>query len=263
MKHQINQENPSCLNLEVQAITYAGSKDFVHLYLEPPDLVYRPGQFMMIRPAGWNNDPIWPRPFSVCEKTSDTLRLFIQVVGRGTRLISQLQPGSTVDVWGPLGNGFMFDPQVPLLILAGGMGIAPFVGLCKTHPHPERISLLFGHRMEIGHYPLAELPEEADINHLKQETLSEIEDFKEVLKTGIRDFSGKGRILACGPMPFIRVIQEYSLEFRADTWISLENRMACGVGACLGCVVKTADGEYIQTCTHGPVFRADEVVLDE
>ncbi len=263
MKQEINPGSPSCLNLEIQAITYAGSRDFVHIYLDPPRWEYMAGQFVMIRPDGWVNDPIWPRPFSICEKTDDSLRLFVQVVGRGTSLISQLQPGNSIDLWGPLGNGFVFDPQDRLLILAGGMGIAPFVGLCKKHPHPEQISFLFGHRMDIESYPLAEFPPEIDSEHLKQETTADIQGFQGVLKTRIQNFSGRGMILACGPTPFLKVVQQYSLEFEANTLISLENKMACGVGACLGCVAQTTSGDYVQTCTRGPVFRADEVVLDE
>ncbi len=254
---------PSCLKPEIQAITYAGSGDFVHLYMQPPAWGYRPGQFVMVRPGEWGNDPVWPRPFSICEKTSDSLRLFIQVVGRGTSLISRLQPGSTLDMWGPLGNGFSFDPDVPLLILAGGMGIAPFIGLCKRHPHPGRINFLFGHRMGIECYPFAELPQKVNKTHLNQQTAGDIVSFQKVLEKRIRDFSGRGRILACGPSPFLKVVRKYSIESGADTWISLENRMACGVGACLGCVTGTTTGEYLQTCTHGPVFRADEVVFEE
>ncbi len=250
------------MKLQVLAATCAGSRDFVSIYLDPPEWIYRPGQFVMIRPEEWGSDPVWPRPFSICEKTKDSLRLFIQAVGRGTGLISRLNPGRVLDLWGPLGNGFTFDPAVPLFILAGGMGIAPFVGLCKNHPNPEQISLLFGHRMDIGCYPFAELPEKVGKEHLKQETGADIKDFQQVLKREIQCFSGRGRILACGPTPFLRVVQKYSKEYGADAWISLENKMACGIGACLGCVARTANDEYVQTCTHGPVFRAAEVVLE-
>ncbi|MFO7726933.1 MAG: dihydroorotate dehydrogenase electron transfer subunit [Desulfonatronovibrio sp.] len=259
---QINSPNPACGQFEVQALTHPGSRDFFHLYLKAPGWEYRPGQFVMIRPADWGNDPVWPRPFSICEQTENSLRLFIQVIGRGTDLISRLQPGSLVNLWGPLGNGFRYDPGESLYILAGGMGIAPFMGLCKTHPHPEQISLLFGHRVDIGCYPFAELPGKIYKKHLKQNTPAEIVDFQEVLKKEIQGFAGRGRVLACGPTPFLRVIREYANKFRADCLLSLENKMACGVGACLGCAAKTGSGDFVQTCTHGPVFRSDEVVLE-
>jgi len=261
MKPETDNLTPSCLKLEIQAITYAGSRDFFHLYLDPAQWEYRPGQFVMIRPEVWSNDPIWPRPFSICEKTKDCLRLFIQVVGRGTALISRLQPSDKLDLWGPLGNGFVYDPDDPLLILAGGMGIAPFMGLCKKHPRPDQVEFLFGHRMDIGCYPFSELPRQINSKHLRQQTMADIRGFQGILKKRIRDFSGKGRILACGPLPFLKVVLEYSIEFGADARISLENKMACGVGACLGCVAGTTRGEYVQTCTHGPVFRADEIIL--
>lgn len=254
---------PSCLNLQVQALTYAGSRDFFHIYLEAPDWDYTPGQFVMIRPDDWGNDPVWPRPFSISRKTEDSLCLFIQVVGRGTKLLSKMTPGSTVDLWGPLGRGFTFDPELPLLILAGGMGIAPFTGLCADHPNPDRITLLFGHRMDISCYPFAGLPLEVHKKHLRQETTADIEEFKTVLNEYIRAFSGKGRILACGPAPFLKTVRDCSIEHGADTWISLENKMACGIGACLGCVTGTTSNEFVQTCTHGPVFKARDIVFED
>ncbi|MFP4324427.1 MAG: dihydroorotate dehydrogenase electron transfer subunit [Desulfonatronovibrio sp.] len=258
---QINTLHPACGQFEVQAITFAGSRDFVHLYLEAPDWEYTPGQFVMIRPQDWGNDPVWPRPFSICEQTEDSLRLFIQVIGRGTDLISRLRPGSLLDLWGPLGNGFRYDPREPLYILAGGMGIAPFMGLCKIHPHPEQVTLLFGHRVDIECYPFAELPGEIHKRHIKQETPADIKDFQKVLKKEIQSFAGRGRILACGPTPFLKVVMDYANEFSADCRLSLENKMACGIGACLGCAVKTSSGDFVQTCTHGPVFRSDRVEL--
>ena len=253
---------PFCGRLKVQAVKFSGSRDFFHLYLHSPQWACRPGQFVMIRPVNWGNDPVWPRPFSICEKTQDSLRLFIQVVGRGTRLISRLEPDSELDLWGPLGNGFDFDDNARLLLLAGGMGIAPFIELCKSHPRPEKISMLFGHRMGIECYPFSELPAQMRTEHVRQKSLADIEDFKMVLRSAIEDFSGRGRILACGPTPFLKVVQQYAERFKADAWLSLENRMACGVGACLGCVAATSEGDYVQTCTKGPVFQAQKVVLE-
>lgn len=217
----------------------------------------------MLRPQGWDNDPIWPRPFSICEKNDDSLRIFIQIVGRGTGLISRLQPGSTLHIWGPLGNGFQFSPDMPLLILAGGMGIAPFVGLCKSHPNPELIRFIFGHRMDIGCYPFAELPPASSRIHLQQTGQADIFDFQRLLRQEIEDCPAGSRILACGPTPFLKVVQEYARESVKDAWMSLENKMACGVGACLGCVTMTSSGDYVQTCSHGPVFRAEDVVFEE
>ncbi|RQD56850.1 MAG: dihydroorotate dehydrogenase electron transfer subunit [Desulfonatronovibrio sp. MSAO_Bac4] len=261
MNHKIENKKQRCQSLKVQTITYSGTRDFVHVYLDPPIWDYVPGQFVMFRPGSWGNDPVWPRPFSICEKTDDALRLFIQVVGRGTKLISCLRPGEDVDIWGPLGNGFSLKNDESVLILAGGMGIAPFVGLCKTHKNPGNINLLFGHRAPLSSYPYDELPENMSKEAMQQKSMEDLNEFQLVLKQKIQDFASKGRILACGPSPFLRAIQKYCLEYKADAWLSLENKMACGVGACLGCVARTTDDEYVQTCTCGPVFSADKVFL--
>ncbi|WP_051617362.1 hypothetical protein [Desulfonatronovibrio hydrogenovorans] len=262
MKQLNNHESRTCVRTMVRMVTPAGSDGFISLYLDLPEWDYTPGQFVMIRPENWDNDPVWPRPFSICEVNRNGLRLFIQVVGRGTRLISRLTPGSRVDLWGPLGNGFKFDPDDRLLILAGGMGIAPFIGLCKNHPHPEKVSLLFGHRVGIECYPLDELPQGMDKQYARQEGQSDLVLFQEMLEKRIQEFSGLGRILACGPTPLLRVVSSLSLKYKAETYVSLENKMACGVGACLGCVARTSDQGYVQTCTHGPVFRADRIVWE-
>lgn len=188
------------------------------------------------------------------------MRIFIQVVGRGTRLLSLCDPGSTINVTGPLGRGFRV-PEGPLLILAGGMGIAPFLGLCKNHPYPQKISMLFGHRLALKHYPFEESPGEMHKESMHQVSEDDLKTFAQVLGERIRDFAPKGEILACGPMPFLKVVQKYALACKASVQISVETRMACGVGACLGCVVKTNEEEMVQSCLYGPVFAADKIVL--
>ncbi|MFW5730398.1 MAG: dihydroorotate dehydrogenase electron transfer subunit, partial [Desulfonatronovibrionaceae bacterium] len=232
------------------------------LYLKPPAWDFQPGQFVMVRPGSWENDPVWPRPFSICEKTEAFLRLFIQVAGRGTRRLSRLKPGDLIHVWGPLGNGFEYDHKQPLLMLAGGMGMAPFVGLVKQHPVPDNASLVLGHRGSAEHYPISELAERMSIRALRQDTAEDILEFQKFLEKNISSFSSEGRILACGPVPFLRFIQDQAGKYKADAWISLENKMACGIGVCLGCTARTVLGEYRQTCTYGPVFRADSIVLE-
>ena len=251
---------PECSSLKVLGTAYSGSREFVHLYLEPPVWDFNPGQFVMLRSESWGLDPLWPRPFSICEKTTEYMRIFIQVVGRGTRLLSLCDPGSRINVSGPLGRGFIL-PEGPLLILAGGMGIAPFVGLCKNHPDPQKISMLFGHRLALKHYPFEELPEEMHKESMRQVSEDDLKTFARVLGERIREFVPKGEILACGPMPFLKIVQLHALACKALAQISVETKMACGIGACLGCVVKTKDEEMIQSCLHGPVFAADKIIL--
>ncbi|WP_291319394.1 dihydroorotate dehydrogenase electron transfer subunit [Desulfonatronospira sp.] len=250
-----------CDRVRLLGLDFAGHPDFVHLYLEPPSWDYTPGQFVMLRPEIWVQDPIWPRPFSICEKTPEYMRIFVQVVGRGTSLLSSAVPDSEINMWGPLGRGFRLSLDKRYLILAGGMGIAPFVGLCKEHPYPGKLSLIFGHRMDRSCYPFDELPGEMQRQSMRQTNQEDMEHFGRVLQEQIARFAFKGEILACGPMPFLQVVHKHVLETGAPAQLSVETRMACGVGACLGCVVETRSQGLVQSCVQGPVFDAGELVL--
>lgn len=253
--------NPACVDLKVLHNSAQGTQGLFHLHLEPVDWEWQPGQFVMVRPPGWGRDPVWPRPFSISDLDQNSLRLFIQVMGRGTSLLAGLRPGDRVTVWGPLGLGFHVPAGKPTLLLAGGIGIAPFVGLVRRHPSPDQLALLLGHRLGLDDYPFAFFSSSIEAQALRQTTQSDIEDFVLVLEERFSSLPANGLVLACGPAPFLRVVQRLALSTGIRTQLSLENRMACGVGACLGCVVQDSRGELVQTCIRGPVFWADEVRL--
>ena len=231
------------------------------LRLSPPGWnSWRPGQFVMLRPLAWGPELTWGRPFSICACDGQGLSIFYQVVGRGTTRMADLQSGDKVVAWGPLGNGFSPAPG-PLLLLAGGVGIAPFVGLGMTHPGPEALHLAFGHRLPLTQYPWDLLPRAMTKESHLDAGPGDLERFVARLEALVRSHASKGAILACGPLPFLRTVQQLALKHGAQAQLSLENRMACGVGACLGCVTETPDQGRVQICTHGPVFPADAVTL--
>lgn len=112
---------------------------FFALRLERPDWKsWAPGQFVMLRPQGWALDMPWARPFSICRVSTNELVIFFQVAGRGTEKMAKLRRGDKVHLWGPLGNRFAVEGGTPTLLLAGGIGIAPFVGYAERHPTPGR-----------------------------------------------------------------------------------------------------------------------------
>jgi dihydroorotate dehydrogenase electron transfer subunit len=224
---------------------------------------WTPGQFVMLRPVSWAFEPLWARPFSICMLERGVLRIFFQVVGRGTRAMSALRRGDRVVVWGPLGRGFVVEPRTPTLLLAGGIGLAPFIGYARRHPRPDTLRLFFGHRPEAGEYPLDLLPEAVVVEASRQTCAEELACFVGDLERRIAEYAaGQGVILACGPHPFLQAVQSLAGKHRARTQLSLENRMACGVGACLGCVTETADQALpVKVCTQGPVFWAQDVNL--
>ncbi|HIU17723.1 MAG TPA: dihydroorotate dehydrogenase electron transfer subunit [Candidatus Avidesulfovibrio excrementigallinarum] len=254
----------------------AGAPQFFALRLEKPGNPgwenWRPGQFVMLRPSSWGLDMPWGRPFSISRVSSRELVLFIQAVGRGTERIRDLRRGDLVRVWGPLGNGFAMDPKVPTLLLAGGMGVVPFVGYVERHPRPAELTMIFGHRMPEDCYPVETLGERIELEAYHETSPEDLEWFLRHIRSRITAYAAsKGLVLACGPQPFLKAVQSYALECGARTQLSLEHRMGCGVGACLGCVCTTTDkwpvaskaGQPVQVCNHGPVFWADQIVLGD
>lgn len=263
---------------------YAGLDDrFYALRLSLPNWAeWKPGQFVMLRPASWGPESSWSKPFSICVISRQDLVIFFQVVGRGTDRISTLKPGDKVQVVGPLGNSFAVEPETPTLLLAGGMGIAPFVGYAMNHPTPWTLHLDFGHRMPVECYPFENFNEKILAKSYHETRPGDLETFLETIEEHIRENAQQnGLVLACGPKPFLQAVQGMSIKHGARTQISVENRMACGVGACLGCVVKPLldengknrskhpiikeleSGLPVPTCTCGPIFWADSIDLSE
>jgi dihydroorotate dehydrogenase electron transfer subunit len=259
----------NCKAVKVLSIRQLGKsspgEEIAELRLEHPGWKsWRAGQFVMIRPLSWPLDLIWGRPFSICKGDDDSLTILFQVVGRGTSRLLELQKGEAVSMWGPLGNFFSKPADRPVLMLAGGMGIAPFCGYVDTHPEPENLKLFFAHRLPLENYPYAEIQKKVETEAFKENKVEDIQLIITKIKALVEEFSKKnGLVVACGPTPFLKTVQAAANEFGCEAELSLENRMACGVGACLGCVTRENDGHHTQVCTTGPVFKADAISLEE
>ena len=185
--------------------------------------------------------------------------------------MAKLRRGDKVHLWGPLGNRFAVEGGTPTLLLAGGIGIAPFVGYAERHPTPGVLSMVFGHRLPEDCYPVESLGERIDVESFHENTSEDLEWFLNHVRSRLEAYAERnGLVLACGPAPFLKAVQGFALAAKARCQLSLESRMACGVGACLGCVTKTTEkwpveekaGTSVQTCTHGPVFWADQITLE-
>jgi dihydroorotate dehydrogenase electron transfer subunit len=258
----MNTSNSSCSDLSVVSLNHLGQEQFYELVLAHPGWAgWRPGQFVMLRPERWSASPLLPRPFSIASVGDDGLHILFQVVGQGTRLLAGLLPGEKVVLWGPLGNGFTIPQGRRLLLLAGGMGIAPFLGLSLAHPEPEQLELVFGHRVDRACYPYERLHSRIKAEAHRQATDEDIHRFVAFLERKAEEYVPDGMILACGPEPFLKAVQGISAGLKIPAQISLERRMACGVGACLGCVVEKRGEGPVQSCTRGPVFFADQIIL--
>ncbi len=232
-----------------------------------------PGTFLHIKPNTTGTDPLLRRAFSIFDydETTGTIEILYKVVGRGTEILSRVRPGETLDVLGPLGNGFDLPLTIDNLVLvAGGVGIPPLYLLAKSHLRRgfdgKRISYLCG-LTTVAEKPMADRVEKLPIN-LQFATDDGSLGFKgfvsELLRARLDDGSlGINPVIcACGPDGMLKAVQTIARAYGKKCYLSLESIMPCGVGTCLGCVVKK-DGEekYVRVCREGPVFEATEVEL--
>jgi dihydroorotate dehydrogenase electron transfer subunit len=185
-----------------------------------------PGQFFMLEAPG----RVLPRPMSLCLAPRGELAFLLDPIGPGTRALASLEAGERIHVFGPLGNGFRLDVPKPLLV-GGGIGIAPLPYLAEALEHPPAV---LGFRSE-HHAEAAVLLRNAEV--VIDPTL-----VTEVMPEG-RD------VLACGPEPMLEAVHALA----PDAQLAWEAPMACGYGACYGCVVEV-DGELKRLCVEGPVL---------
>jgi dihydroorotate dehydrogenase electron transfer subunit len=185
-----------------------------------------PGQFFMLEAPG----RVLPRPMSLCLAPRGELAFLLDPIGPGTLALASLDAGDSIDVFGPLGNGFRLDVARPLLV-GGGIGIAPLPYLAEALEHPPAV---LGFRSE-HHAEAAALLPNAEVV---------------IDPTLVTDVMPLGRdVLACGPEPMLEAVRALVPEAQ----LAWEAPMACGYGACYGCVVEV-DGELKRLCVEGPVL---------
>lgn len=235
-----------------------------------------PGQFLHIRIED-SCDPLLRRPLSIhdviahSKKKGLVIRVLYEVVGKGTTLLSEKKPFSEVDCLGPLGHGFDLGglKERTVYIVAGGMGVAPLFFLARKitevqNPKSKnQITVLIGARTK------DDILREKEFKDLGCEVHIATEDgskgFKgrvtELLKETLRGATGEGRweICSCGPKPMLAAVSDIARQKKIPAQVSLEEFMGCGLGACLGCVIRTTSG-YQRICHDGPVFDSQEVI---
>jgi dihydroorotate dehydrogenase electron transfer subunit len=230
----------------------------VHLiWLESPQVASQaqPGQFVMVY---CGEDCVLRRPFSIHQLDGKRLALLFNVVGRGTHWLSQCQPGDSLDLLGPLGNGFSLHPNSKnILLVAGGIGIAPLVLLAqKASKTGCSITLLLGAQTKGQLYPQNLLPPEVRLITATEDGTS---GKKGLITDLLPDFISRAdQVFACGPPSMYQTMARMPELRNKPVQISLEVRMGCGLGVCYGCTVKTKSG-LRQVCKDGPVFELEEV----
>ena len=227
--------------------------------------VSSPGQFVMLR-VGSGYDPLLRRPFGIYNVTEGGSRLEVlyKVVGRGTAIMAAMKPGEEVDILGPLGRGFPAPgAEERVIMVAGGIGIAPLHMFALGH---SKSVLLYGARES------AEASLSGDVAALGLTVKLSTEDGSAGSKGLVTDhlaeeLAGGGVVYACGPMGMLKAVSAMAAEAGVRAYVSLENTMACGVGACLGCAVRFGGegvssgkhGAFRMVCSEGPVFESTEI----
>lgn len=221
----------------------------------------KPGQFVSI----YSNDKsrMLPRPISICQvnKEEGSLRFVYRVVGAGTEEFSKCQPGDTLKIVGPLGNGFYMKDKKAVLI-GGGIGIPPMLQLAAELNCEKTIVVGYSDAStflvdELSKYGKVVI---ATVDGSVGTKGNVIDAIKEQGVTG-------DVIYTCGPTPMLKAVKQYGLENHMECQISLEEKMACGIGACLACVCQSKEVDhhsYVHNkriCKDGPVFYAEEVEL--
>lgn len=223
-----------------------------------------PGQFFMLE-VSKGRDPLLKRAFSLFRRTEEGFEILYRIKGRGTAILRDMKAGTAVEVLGPLGNGYPppLPGEVPLII-AGGIGVASVFPLAQQLLGDAFV--FYGARGE------KELFLTDQLQKIYRELVVCTDDGSCGVRGNVVDVLHKfmddnplvpgGRvpvIYACGPHPMLKGIAASAAAYGIKAYVSLEEHMACGVGACLGCVVKTKAG-YKRVCKEGPIFDSEEIV---
>lgn len=224
-----------------------------------------PGQFLEIR-VNDNIEPFLRRPISIhkINKEKNELEFIFQVKGKGTEILAQKEVGDKISIIGPLGQGnFKFEGYKNIAIIGGGIGIFPLYELARQAKKTANVTTYLGFRSK-------------DFVVLEDE-FSEVSD-KLVITTDDGSYKENGFainflkkdcekkkpdcIYACGPLPMLKAVRDFAIANNIPAQVSLEERMGCGIGICLGCAVKdkNADG-YKHVCKDGPVFNVNDVIF--
>ena len=213
------------------------------------------GQFAHVKVPG----KTLRRPISICDATDTTLRLVFQVKGEGTEIMSKMKVGDEVEILAPLGNGFKIEKGKKYCFIGGGIGVPPMLYTAKQAENPLVIT---------GFRDKSLVILQDDFKNSGAELVLTTDDgsagihgfVTDVLKERLNEID---EVCACGPIPMLKAIAEICKD-KVPCQISLEERMGCGIGACLVCACKTKlNGEegYTHVCKDGPVYNAEEVVL--
>lgn len=222
--------------------------------------IIKPGQFCNIKV----NDGYFPllrRPFSICDVENESLTFMYKIVGEGTKILSQKKEGDSLNLLGPLGNSFNYKDNFNYaIILAGGIGFAPFPYLIKKLQNIKDFSVLLGirNKSELFNFPINNLYISSDDGSigLKGTVI-------DLLKNNLKELNKENiKIFACGPNAMLKSLKYFCEENNIRCEASLESAMACGFGICQGCPIEMKDQDnYNLICKDGPIFNIEKILI--
>lgn len=211
----------------------------------------RPGQFVQVQIPGF----YLRRPISVCEVNGSEMTLIYKVVGQGTSSMHAMQAGEMLNLFGPLGTGFPIEDR-DVVLIGGGVGIPPLVETAKQYRCMGRhVTAVLGFNTKDQIF-LTDRFQKLGCDVIIATMDGSLGTRGTVLDAMKEHHVSSGFVEACGPMPMLKAVSA-----SCQGYISLESRMACGIGACMGCVVKNRNEESLRVCKDGPVFAIGKVVL--
>ena len=225
----------------------------------PGEVKVRAGQFASVGVRGH----LLRRPFAICKAEGERISLCFQVRGEGTRNLASMGAGESLQVLMPLGNGFFVErDEKRVALVGGGVGIFPMIAALREYAPTKEVFAYIGFRNKAAVCGLEEFERAARLKAVTDdgsygEKKNAVQAFEEDLRAGIRP----DVVLSCGPLPMLRALKEVLEREKLPGFASLEERMGCGIGACLVCVCDLTNGQHARVCKDGPVFPIGDVVL--
>ena len=238
---------------------------YFHMVLKAPISSYLPGQFVMIK-VNNTNIPLLRRAMAILSWRDEELEIVYKAIGLGTKELSKRAPGEKLEVIGPLGNSYEIpDGLGHAYMITGGVGMSPLMPLARALTKKRiKTTLFFGGasvtdlvmRHEFSDLGVMVIPVTMDGSLGKRGLVTDVmeEGFKATKPDPQNDM-----VFTCGPHAMMRKVYEIASKYGLKTQVSMETRMACGTGVCLGCVIKNKNGSYLRACTEGPVYYGEEI----
>lgn len=221
----------------------------------------QPGQFLNVK-VSETTFPLLRRPFSVCDVEGDSIFLMFNILGEGTKLLQKKHIGDTLNLIGPLGNGFNLDGDYDTAVIAaGGLGSAPFPFFIRKLGDKKNLQCFVGGRTkhDVIQYGMKNVKVSTDDGSIgfKGNVVELLQ--KELVKSVYK----KVKIFGCGPTAMLRSLKEFAIKNNIECEVSTECAMACGFGICMGCPTESTkqSDKYLLVCKDGPVFNVQEVVI--